>query len=294
MTLLIMAAGNGSRYGALKQFDGLGPSGAFIMEYSMYDAIESGIKHIVIVTKKENQADTAQHFATRLPQDVTLDVVAQELTDLPEGIAAPLERKKPWGTAHAVWAARHVIDGPFVVINADDFYGREAFRAAADFMRGQDRENAFAIVAYALGGTLSTYGSVSRGICSVENGQLVSVEEHLSLQAVDQQVVDEPTGHEFSLDTPVSMNFWICRPMIFGVIEEQIRGFFTDEAYLTSEVYIPKMIAHLLETAKIDVAALQTNSPWFGVTYAEDKQDAQNRLAQYHREGLYPETLWVG
>ncbi|WKX78396.1 sugar phosphate nucleotidyltransferase [Zobellia laminariae] len=165
MTLLLMAAGSGSRYGKLKQFDDLGPKGEFLMEFGIYDALKNGFDHIVLITKKENVSLAENHLRPRIPANIKLDVLAQEITDLPEGCSFSGERKKPWGTAHAVWTARNVINGPFAVLNADDFYGQSAYANAADFAREHNNDDTFALVGYTLKNTLSEHGSVSRGVC---------------------------------------------------------------------------------------------------------------------------------
>ncbi len=292
MTLLIMAAGSGSRYGALKQFDALGPQGSFLMEYSIYDAVQAGFKQVVVITKKENVEELKNYLAPKISKFIQLDVVAQELNDLPEGITPPKERVKPWGTAHAVWAARHVISNSFVVINADDYYGQEAYKDAASFIGNQKSDSEFGLIAYQLGNTLSNYGTVSRGICEVENGYLENITERLKLREAGDLVIDEDSTLEFPMNTPVSMNFWICTPLVFEEIETEIRSFFKDASYLTSEVYIPTVMSEMKHKEIISIKAIESNSSWFGVTYTQDKAMAVTKLAQFHDEAVYPPHLW--
>ncbi len=291
MTLLLMAAGSGSRYGKLKQFDDLGPNGEFLMEFAIYDAIQNNFKQIVVITKKENVSFLEEHLSKRIPNTIQLNVLAQELTDLPDGVTFTGERKKPWGTAHAVWTARNVIDGPFIVINADDFYGQEAYKKAADFMKSD--VNAYALLGYTLKDTLSEHGSVSRGVCEVEGDNLISVQERLKLVQTGDKVIDEDTGLEFTGKEQASMNFWICRPSIFNKIESEFRTFLEDENRIaTSELYIPFMIQEMLQANEIEVKCIPSGGDWFGVTYASDKEKAMDSLKEKTREGQYRAPLW--
>ena len=175
MTLLLMAAGSGSRYGKLKQFDDLGPAKEFLMEFSISDALKNNFNHIVVITKSANKTFLETHLSERLPGNVKLDVLVQDIKDIPKGVSLITEREKPWGTAHAVWTARNVISGDFVIINADDYYGQNAFQGAAEFMKNNQSSSNFALVAYSLKNTLSEFGSVSRGVCKVENKRLKSI-----------------------------------------------------------------------------------------------------------------------
>lgn len=291
MTLLLMAAGSGSRYGKLKQFDDLGPNGEFLMEFAIYDAIQNNFEQIVVITKKENVSFLEEHLSKRLPKTIKLDVLAQELTDLPDGVTFTGERKKPWGTAHAVWTARNVIDGPFVVINADDFYGQSAYKRAADFMKSDD--NAYALLGYTLKDTLSEHGSVSRGVCEVKGDNLVSVQERLKLIQRDNKIVDEDTNLDFTGDEQASMNFWVCRPSIFDKIESEFRLFLNDDDRIAnSELYIPLMIQEMLQANEIEVKCIPSGGDWFGVTYASDKEKAMNSLKEKSDSGKYPAPIW--
>ncbi|MGB7393136.1 MAG: sugar phosphate nucleotidyltransferase [Pricia sp.] len=293
MTLLLMAAGSGSRYGKLKQFDDLGPSGEFLMEFAIYDALENGFDHIVVITKDENQKFLDDHLRHRLPANIKLDVLVQKLTDIPDGTTFTGERQKPWGTAHAVWTARHVIDGPFAVINADDFYGQSAYKNAADFMRAHREDNVYALVGYTLKDTLSEHGSVSRGVCQVEGDDLISVDERLKLETEGDKVKDLDSGNTYSGNEHVSMNFWICKPSIFDKIESDFRGFLADDDLgAKSELYIPKIIQDMLQADEIEVKVVPSEGDWFGVTYASDREVAVAELQRKTDAGKYDSPLW--
>ncbi|MFS4493232.1 nucleotidyltransferase family protein [Maribacter sp. 2308TA10-17] len=293
MTLLLMAAGSGSRYGKLKQFDDLGPAGEFLMEFAMYDAIKNNFDHIVVITKKENVDFLKDHLSGRLPQSVKLDVLAQEKTDLPEGVSFTGERKKPWGTAHAVWTARNVIDGPFAVINADDFYGQSAYANAAKFMQKHPNDNTYALLGYTLKDTLSEHGSVSRGVCMVEGDDLTSVEERLELEQQGDSVIDHHSGNNYSGNEQVSMNFWVCKPSIFAKIESEFRIFLKDEDRIAnSELYLPITIQEMLQAGEASVKLVPSGGEWFGVTYASDKEKAMKSLQNKTAQNQYISPLW--
>jgi len=288
-----MAAGRGSRYGKLKQFDGLGPHEEFLMEFSMYDAIENGFDHIVVITQKDNVKFLRDHLSLRLPEFIELDVIAQELSDLPEGTTYRGERQKPWGTAHAVWSARNVISQPFAVINADDYYGKGAYKNAAEFISGNRENSTYGLVAYTLKDTLSEHGSVSRGMCEQDGDQLVSVVETLELTRSNGGIVDLDSGQNYTGAELVSMNFWVCKPSIFQQIEEDLRIFLgIDENIAKGEVYIPFVIQKMLEEDKTTVTVIPSDSKWFGVTYADDKEKAMEALQKMTQSGSYPAPLW--
>ena len=293
MTLLLMAAGSGSRYGKLKQFDDLGPAGEFLMEFSIFDALKNGFDHIVVITKEENQTFLKEHLAKRIGTGVKLDVLVQKIEDIPSGITIGEERKKPWGTAHAVWTARDVIKTPFVIINADDYYGEKAFESAANFIKNQKDFAAFALVAYRLEDTLSDYGSVSRGVCSVENKTLKSIKERTKIVKKEGKITDEESGLELSGDAPVSMNFWICTPLIFDYTKDYFSQFLADKNnHEKKEIYLPFVAQEMMENGHISVDVLTTNSHWFGVTYYDDKKTAVDTLLNLTEDGIYPSPLW--
>lgn len=294
MTLLLMAAGSGSRYGKLKQFDDLGPVKEFLLEFSIYDAIECGFDHIVLITKAENKSFLEEYLTPRVPNNIKLDVVVQNINDLPEGIAIDTSnRAKPWGTAHAVWSARNVVNSDFVIINADDYYGKQAFEGAANFVKNNDTKNTYALVGYNLKDTLSEHGSVSRGVCSVEGNNLVSIEEHTKIEEIDDVIIDEASGRTLDPDTIVSMNFWICNESIFNYIENYFKNFLEiPENLEKSEIYLPFVAQEMMTNGLIDINVITSQSEWFGVTYYEDKAEAVKTLQRLTDEEQYPTPLW--
>ena len=293
MTLLLMAAGRGSRYGKLKQFDDLGPKGEFLMEFSIYDAISNGFNHIVVITQQDNVEFLREYLGKRMPSHVSLDVLAQELTDLPAGTQFAGQRPKPWGTAHAVWTARNVITNPFAVINADDYYGQPAYARAASFISGASSGASFGLVAYTLEDTLSPHGSVSRGVCSQDGNRLQSVDERTEIIREGNRVHDADSGLEFTGKELVSMNFWVCQPSIFPKIESDFRAFLQNAADPTKgEIYLPFVIQDMLRQGMAEVEVIPSGSDWFGVTYAADKDLAVSALKSLTESGKYPSPLW--
>ena len=293
MTLLLMAAGSGSRYGKLKQFDDLGPTGEYLMEFSIFDALKNGFNHIVVVTKKENQLFLQKHLSERIDFRVKLDVLVQKIEDIPNGINVTKDRTKLWGTAHAVWTARHVIKTPFVIINADDYYGQNAFKSAADFIKNQKNLATFALVAYRLEDTLSEFGSVSRGVCTVENNKLKSIIERTKIVRKLDQIIDEDSGLVLDANASVSMNFWICTPLIFDYTEDYFSEFLADSTnHENKEIYLPFVAQEMMENGHVSVEVMTTKSQWFGVTYYDDKKVAVETLLKLTKKGIYPTPLW--
>lgn len=288
-----MAAGSGSRYGKLKQFDDLGPAGEFLMEFSIFDALRNGFNHIVVITKQENQEFLQKHLSERIDSGVQLDVLVQKIEDIPSGIDVPNERKKPWGTAHAVWTARNVIKTPFVIINADDYYGEKAFESAANFIKTQKNLSTFALVAYRLEDTLSDFGSVSRGVCTIKNNKLQSIKERTKIVKKDEQIIDEESGIELDADASVSMNFWICTPLIFDYTKEYFSQFLADKNnHEKKEIYLPFVAQEMMENGHVSVEVMTTQSQWFGVTYYDDKKMAVDTLLRLTGNEIYPSPLW--
>ena len=293
MTLLLMAAGSGSRYGKLKQFDELGPKDEFLLEFSIYDAINNGFKHIVLVTKKENKDFLNIYLKQRIPENIKLDVVIQEINDLPKGSIVNSERVKPWGTAHAVWSARKVIKSSFVIINADDYYGSEAFEQAANYVKNNSNKDSYGLVTYKLGKTLSDFGSVSRGICQVTDNNLISIKEHIEIHESENKIIDKDSGNTLNYNDDVSMNFWICNTDIFDYIEGYFKKFLEDERNLNkNEIYLPFVAQEMMSEGLIKIKAIKSDSDWFGVTYFQDKDYAVNALKSYTISKLYPSPLW--
>ena len=294
MTLLLMAAGSGSRYGKLKQFDELGPAGEFLMEFSIFDALKNGFKHFVVITKEENQAFLKQHLSERIGTDIKLDVLVQKIEDIPNGIKISKERKKPWGTAHAVWTARNVIKTPFVIINADDYYGQEAFKGAANFMLQQKGDDVFGLVSYQLKNTLSDFGSVSRGVCTVENNNLCSIVERTKITECNGVITDQDSGTTLDANSTVSMNFWICSPKIFEYTAAYFKAFLLNtDNHEKNEIYLPFVAQEMMQNGHVTVKVINAKSQWFGVTYYEDKDVAVDTLKKLTEAKKYSSPLWM-
>jgi len=287
-----MAAGSGSRYGKLKQFDELGPSGEFLMEFSIYDAIQSGFNHLVLITRKENKEFLYNYLRKRIDSSIKIDVVIQETTNLPTGMTAHTKREKPWGTAHAVWCAKDFISDDFAIINADDYYGSNAFKNAANFFNSSNDQKNYGLVSYKLKNTLSNFGSVSRGVCKVSNGKLSSINEHLKIERTDGIIKDFDSGNILDKDDYVSMNFWLCRSNFFNYLDSYIEKTMNElENIEKDEIYLPFAAQQLLEDNIISIEVVDSNSSWFGVTYAEDKKDSVKKLREFS-QSTYPTPLW--
>ena len=292
MVLLIMAAGSGSRYGKLKQFDELGPSGEFLMEFSIYDAIQNGFNHLVLITRKENKDFLFNYLRQKIDSSIKIDVVIQETTNLPNGMTADPKREKPWGTAHAVWCAKDFISDDFAIINADDYYGSNAFKNAAKFFNSSNDQNNYGLVSYKLKDTLSDFGSVSRGVCKVSNGKLISINEHLKIERKDGIIKDFDSGNILDEDDYVSMNFWLCRSNFFNYLDSYVEKTMNElENIEKDEIYLPFAAQQLLEDKIISIDVVDSNSSWFGVTYAQDKKESVNNLKDYS-DSIYPTPLW--
>jgi NDP-sugar pyrophosphorylase family protein len=298
-TLVILAAGMGSRYGGLKQVDKLGPGGETIIDYSVFDAMRAGFGKVVFVIRKSIEQDFMEVFADRFLKKVPYEIVFQELDLLPEGFVCPEGRTKPWGTAHALWVARKVVKEPFVVINADDFYGREAYQTLADFLQQQTvhNSNSFAMCGYRIDKTLSEHGAVTRAICPAdENGYLLSVDEQFNIERnKDGQIISYKEDGNLVLepDTNVSMNIWAFNPSIFDIIEENFLHFLTHHIHEPkSEIYTPRLVDDMIKQGKGKVKVLQSPAKWFGVTYANDKQMVLDNLKYFYENNEYPGKLW--
>jgi len=288
-----MAAGSGSRYGKLKQFDELGPKAEFLLEFSIYDAINNDFNHIVLVTKKENKDFLNNYLINKIPNNIKVDVVVQDINDLPKDTKLKHKRIKPWGTAHAVWSARNVIKSSFVIINADDYYGKEAFEQAANYMKSVNYDKSYGLVTYKLGKTLSDFGTVSRGICQVENNKLISIKEHIKIYENKTRIIDEDSGNILEHNDDVSMNFWICNTDIFDYIENYFKKFLQQESNLEkNEIYLPFVAQEMMNEGLISINAIKSDSDWFGVTYFEDKDNAVKSLQSYTSSNKYPSPLW--
>ncbi|GHT74564.1 nucleotidyltransferase [Bacteroidia bacterium] len=297
-TLLILAAGMGSRYGGLKQMDTVGPGGETIMDYSIYDAARAGFGKVVFVIRKDFEEAFRNTFERRFGDTIAVDFVFQSIADIPQGYAYNRERTKPWGTNHAVLMAANAIREPFAVINADDFYGQEAFSVLAKFLQTViGKSNAYCMVTYRLGNTLSESGAVSRGICRADGGgNLVSVEEYTNIEQLGSKPIVHNANNEVEYldeDTPVSMNMWGFTPDYFEHSQKYFEGFLTERGQeLKSEFFIPLMIDHLIKTQTATVKMLSTTAQWFGVTYSDDKPAVILKINELVHKGIYPEKLW--
>ena len=295
-TLLVLAAGIGKRYGGLKQIDRVGPSGETLMDYSIYDAIRAGIGKIVFVIREEIQTEFEQVIGSRLRQRVDIDYAFQELNRIPEGFGCPADRDKPWGTGHAVLVAREKIHEPFIVINADDFYGARSFQVIIDYLK-QGRGNEYAMVGFRLDKTLSDFGQVARGICETDRfDYLQSIMEVTNIERQEKKIFyTDSAGNkiDFSGDEVVSMNIWGFHPDIFAFLEQSFGAFLKRESgNIKSEFYIPTAVFELLNQNKATVKVLQSNESWFGVTYREDKADVIRKIRLLVDRGVYPESLY--
>ena len=292
-SLVILAAGRGSRFGGAKQFHPFGQLNKTLMSYNICHAIDNGCRHVVFITQANHKDQLIEKVITHLPENIKYSIVFQDNSDLPSECKIASTREKPLRTAHALWCARQVIPGNFCVINADDYYGKEAFEGAANFIKSNNSNKTYGIVGYSLKDTLSEHGSVSRGVCSVDDGHLVSIEEHTKIEAIDGDIIDTDSGNTLNPDTTVSMNFWICNPSIFEYIETYFTKFLQIlENLEKSEIYIPFVAQEMMTNGLIDINVITTNSEWFGVTYYEDKAEAVNTLQRLTEDKKYPSPLW--
>ncbi len=295
-TLLILAAGMGSRYGGLKQIDGIGPNEEPIIEYSIYDAINSGFGKIVFVIRKEFDEAFRSRF-DKFADKIAVEYVYQEVNLNVEGITT-VERTKPWGTSHAVLVAKDVITEPFAVINADDYYGAGSFKLIADFLTNECSPSLMSMIGYTLHNTLSEHGTVNRGVCEVDDkNNLVEVIERTKI-AEQNGVVNYNVGEKESLGTvdrnsSVSMNYWGFHPSIFAEIEKGLHDFMrANPVNPTAEYYIPNIVTDMIVSGQMAVRVIQTDDNWFGVTYKEDKPMAVAAINKYIADGVYPKNLW--
>lgn len=294
LTLLILAAGMGSRYGGLKQLDPMGPNGEVVMDYSVYDAWRSGFDEVVFVIRRDFAEDFQKFVGSRFENQIKVSYVFQDMANLPEGFSVPADRTKPWGTGHAILAAREVIQNPFVAINADDFYGRDAYRKIADFFMASSNPTAFAMPGFRLASTLSEHGTVARGVCETDaNGFLKKVEELTAIARTERGITNGDDPRVFTGEEPCSMNFWGLTPAAFPLLESGFREFLTASmGNPKSEFYIPFAISEMIQSGAATVKVLPTTSQWFGVTYQADKPQVIASLQQQIASGAYPQKLW--
>lgn len=297
-TLFVLAAGMGSRYGGLKQLDPLGPQGQTIMDYSIYDAIQAGFGKVVFVIRKDFEKDFRDKILSKYEGHIPVEVVFQATDKLPEGYVCPADRTKPWGTNHAVMMGSEVISEPFAVINADDFYGRDAFEVIArELSKDYDRKGDYCMVGFRVGNTMTENGSVARGVCENKNGLLTSVVERTAISYdKDHNIVfTDENGKEQTLDptTPVSMNLWGFTPDYFEYSEREFKKFLDKDINTPkSEFFIPLAVDALINSGEATVKVLDTDSKWFGVTYAADRPGVVEKLAALHAAGHYPESMF--
>ena len=290
ISLLVMAAGMGSRYGGLKQLDAVGPSGETIIDYSVYDAIQARFNKVVFIIRKDFEDEFKSQITDKYSGKIQVEFAFQDLHDLPDGFTCPEGRNNPWGTGHAILAAADLIHEPFVAINGDDFYGRESFKIVADYyLSGADD---FSMVAFQLDKTLSTFGGVTRGLCTVKEGKLDTVIETGELQRTEQGVTSD---RNIKLDgsEPVSMNVWGFTPVLFKYLKDMFVEFLNDEGNeLKSEYLIPSVVNDLIKSGREDVHVLRSASSWFGVTYKDDRPFVMGEIQKLIDRGTYPKQLF--
>lgn len=297
-TLFVLAAGMGSRYGGLKQLDGLGPNGETIMDYSIFDAIRGGFGKLVFVIRKDFEDDFRKKIISKYENHIPVEVVFQSTDDLPAGFTRPEGREKPWGTNHAVLMGKNVINEPFAVINADDFYGRDSFATLGEYLsKLEGQNNNYCMIGYRVGNTLSESGSVARGVCETNaEGYLTGVVERTAIERIDGKVsFKDENGKMVTIDdnTPVSMNMWGFTPDYFKYSEDYFVDFLKENTdNLKAEYFIPLMVNKLIVDGTAKVKVLDTTSKWFGVTYAADRESVVDKIQALVDAGEYPEKLF--
>ena len=299
-TLFLLAAGMGSRYGGLKQIDPVDPEGHIIMDFSLYDAKKAGFEEVIFIIKKENEKDFKETIGNRISKIMKVSYVFQELTNLPEGYRVPEGRVKPWGTGHAVLSCIDEIDGPFAVINADDYYGKEAYVKVHDYLVQEQQKDGklhICMAGFRLGNTLSDNGSVTRGICHIENGQLTGVTEtHDIFKTATGAESRNADGSVQELDVKdlVSMNMWGLTPDFMEVLEKGFEEFLSGLAPedIKKEYLLPELVDHLIKNESAEVDVLETKATWFGVTYQEDKETVMRAFKNLTEAGIYPQGLY--
>lgn len=297
-TLFVLAAGMGSRYGGLKQLDGLGPHGETIMDYSIYDAIRGGFGKVVFVIRKDFENDFRTKILSKYENHIPVELVFQSLNDLPKGIACPADRVKPWGTNHAVLMGKDVINEPFAVINADDYYGRDSFAVIGKELSDMEgKKNDYCMVGYRVGNTLSESGTVARGVCEKDaNDYLTTVVERTAIERINGKVsFTDENGKLVTIsdNTPVSMNMWGFTPDYFEHSEEYFKLFLKENiSNLKAEFFIPLQVNYLINKGTARVKVLDTTSKWFGVTYAADRQGVVDKFKALHDLGEYPQDMF--
>ena len=296
--LVILAAGMGSRYGGMKQIDGVGSHGEPIIEFSIYDAWQAGFRKVVLIIKREHEELFRKALTDRIARNgMEVDFAYQDLTDLPEGFSVPEGREKPWGTTHALLACRNVVKEPFAIINADDFYGRNAYKVIYDYLTSEIKDDEYAMVGFKCRNTLTENGTVTRGLCEAKDGYLSHIVEIQKIALQDGKAVYEENGEWLPIDDDalVSMNFWGFTPKIFEEFQPVFKKFLSESIEknpMKCEHVIPTAIGTLVEEGKLKVRTLSSTDKWFGVTYKEDKADVVARIQALKDSGVYPDVLW--
>ncbi len=299
VTLVILAAGMGSRFGGLKQIEPMGPSDEFIIDYSVYDAIKAGFNKIVFIIKRENYELFKETIGKRVEPHIKVEYAFQELNNLPEGFSIPEDRVKPLGTAHAVLCAKNFVNEPFAMINSDDFYGRDAFIKAYDFLSTTDSTSSkYGMIGYMVANTLTENGSVKRGVCDVDDNDYLKSITESKVERVNNEIIANPLDGSDSFvvgeDDTVSMNYLLFTPSIFDYIEEGFSDFFINnkDNLLTSEYLIPDVVSKLINEGKASMKVIRTSASWHGVTYREDTPDVKASIRKLVDKGEYNSNLW--
>ena len=299
MTLVIMAAGMGSRFGGLKQVEPVGPNGEFILDYSVYDAIRAGYDKVVFIIKEENYDLFRETIGKRIESKISVEYAFQKIEDVPEGVKIPSTRVKPWGTSHAILAAKKYVDGPFTVINADDFYGADPYKKMKEFFDKNNDQKSYSMIGYKTINTMSENGSVKRGICSKKSDNYLTKLVESSIEKKDGKIIatpleDEDKTFEITPDTLVSMNFFGFNTSIFEYLEDEMKEFFEKhkDDLDKCEFLIPNSVFKRIEENKVSVKVLDTDEKWYGVTYKEDKKDLVDAINKMIEDKKYPKNLW--
>jgi choline kinase len=298
-TLVILAAGMGSRYGGLKQIDTVGNNGESIIDFSIYDAIQAGFKKVYLIIRREHEEAFKKALVDQVRKFVEVEFIFQDMKELPDGFSAPEGREKPWGTTHALWICRHQVKEAFMICNADDYYGKDAFKKMFDFLTHEVKDDVYGMVGYRLNKTLSDSGTVSRGVCEVSKNTLVNVKEHAKIKRVGDLILsgsDELGWNPLDQDALVSMNFWGFTPKIFDLSEKQFTSYLQRELAnnpLKCEHVIPTMIGETIKSKAFSIKVMPSENEWFGVTYHEDKPYVVSRFLEFKEKGYYPFDLWA-
>ena len=295
MILVVMAAGLGSRFGGIKQMTGVGPNDEFIIDYSVYDAIQAGFKKVVFIIREDIYSDFRSTIGKRIENKIDVEYVFQDINNIPLGFSVPSDRVKPWGTGHAVLSAKDVVDDNFIVINADDFYGRESFVKIASFLKNVDRSSKeYSMVSYKLINTMSDFGSVSRGICNVVDGKLIDINERTNIVKKDDKLIYIEDGeHLIDNDALVSVNLWGFTPMMFEDASRYFIEFFKENSDLSKrEFYLPTIVKKSIDEGIASVTVLETGAKFSGMTYKEDREELSRYICDLVRDGVYPSNLW--